>query len=79
MKEIRINLTEEEYRSLRADADRLGISVKKFSHDCVIGAVPENSPLCTAQMLCNEIVFFEKYCNFAFINTAISFVLYVYS
>ena len=63
MKEIRVTLTEEEYRAFRADADRLGISIKKLVHDRVIGATPEDSPLCTAQMLCNEIAQYRESLN----------------
>lgn len=63
MKEIRINLTDEEYCTIRADADRLGISIKKLVHDRVMGAAPEDSPLCSAQMLCNEIAQYRESLN----------------
>ena len=55
MKDIRPQFTEEEYNCLRAEADRLGVSLKQLVHDRAIGIDSENTPLNLAKRLSEEV------------------------
>lgn len=54
MKDVRPQFTEEEYLALRAEADRLGVSLKRLVRDRAMGIVTEDAPLCSARVLCAE-------------------------
>ena len=55
MKDIRPQFDEEEYRQLRTEADRLGVSLKQLVRDRALGIVTEETPLCSTRLLCAEI------------------------
>ena len=55
MKSVRPEFTEEEYAVLKQDADRLGVTVKQLARDKVLGIVTEDTPLCSTNMVCDEI------------------------
>lgn len=63
MKDIRPQFTEEEYHALRSEADRLGISLKQLVHNRASGIVSENTPLCSAKLLCAEMAAHRKVLN----------------
>ena len=54
MKDVRPQFTEEEYFALRAEADLLGISLKRLVRDRALGIATEDTPLCSARVLCAE-------------------------
>lgn len=54
MKNIRPEFTEEEHAKLKKESDALGVSLKQLVHDRALGIVTEDSPLCSTQMLCDE-------------------------
>lgn len=55
MKDVRPQFTEEEYRQLRLEADRLGVSLKQLVRDRALGIVTEDTPLAAAKILSEEI------------------------
>lgn len=63
MKDIRPQFTEEEYHTLRSEADRLGISLKQLVHNRALGIASENTPLCSAKLLCAEMAAHRKVLN----------------
>lgn len=54
MKDIRPQFTPEEYSYLRAEADRLNISLKQLVHDRAVGKATTDNPLTAAQVLSDE-------------------------
>lgn len=54
MKDIRPEFTPEEYDRLKAEADRLGVPLKKLVHDRAVQADTGGKPLTAAQILSME-------------------------
>lgn len=54
MKDIRPEFTPEEYDSLKAEADRLGVPLKKLVHDRAVQTDAGVKPLTAAQILSME-------------------------
>ena len=54
MKDIRPEFTPEEYDRLKAEADRLGVPLKKLVHDRAVQADTGVKPLTVAQILSME-------------------------
>ena len=63
MKDIRPQFTEEEYTQLRAEADRLGISLKQLVRDRALGIETEDQPLCSTRLLCIEMAKYRNVLN----------------
>lgn len=55
MKEIRVKFQESEYDRIKAEADRLGISIKEYVHIRAMGVSPGDTPMCAAKMFCEEV------------------------
>ena len=63
MKDVRPQFTEEEYFALRAEADRLGVSLKRLVRDRALGIATEDTPLCSAKLLCIEMAAYREVLN----------------
>lgn len=55
MKEIRVQLSDQEYIVLKAKADGLGISLRQMALDCLLGVDSTNTPVNLARSLLSEI------------------------
>lgn len=54
MKDVRPRFTDEEHTKLKAEADRLGISLKQLVRNRALGNNSENAPLNIAKVLSKE-------------------------
>ena len=55
MKDVRLRFKDEEYGTLKSDADRLRVSVRQLVHDRAIKGDSSDPPLHGIQILANEV------------------------
>ena len=63
MKELRLQFLESEYIQLKAESDRLGVSLKQLAHSRALGGSPEETPMGSAKILGDEIAQYRNVLN----------------